>query len=109
MGEKNVQGEKVTLKCLLAGAAKQVRGVGGVTSGRSEMQGDGAARRKGTRQRRQEEDRLPCPVPYVAEVMFHDIHPDSGTCQPEVPALFAHTHTHTHVHLEHFFSASVGG
>lgn len=75
-------------------------------SGRSEMQRDGAVRRKGTRQTRQKGDRLPCPVPYVAEVMFHDIHPDSDTCQPEVPALFP---PHTHVHLEHFFAVAMGG
>lgn len=75
-------------------------------SGRSAMQRDGAVRRKGTRQTRQKGDRLPCPVPYVAEVMFHDIHPDSDTCQPEVPALFP---PHTHVHLEHFFAVAMGG
>lgn len=34
---------------------------------------------------------LPCPYPYVTKVMFHDIHPDSDTCQPEVLALFPGT------------------
>lgn len=36
----------------------------------------------------QKGNRLPCPYPYVSKVMFHDIHPDSDTCQPEVLALF---------------------
>lgn len=34
---------------------------------------------------------LPCPYPYVTKVMFHDIHPDSDTCQPEVLELFSGT------------------
>lgn len=36
----------------------------------------------------QKGNQLPCPYPYVTKVMFHDIHPDSDTCQPEVLALF---------------------
>lgn len=39
-------------------------------------------------QTRQKGNQLPCPYPYVTKVMFHDIHPDSDTCQPEVLALF---------------------
>lgn len=35
-------------------------------------------------QTRQKENRLPCPAPYVTEVMFYDIHPDSDTHQLEV-------------------------
>ena len=36
----------------------------------------------------QKGNQLPCSSPYVATVMFHDIHPDADTCQPEVLALF---------------------
>lgn len=36
----------------------------------------------------QKGNQLPCPYPYVTKVMFHDIHLDSDTCQPEVLALF---------------------
>lgn len=32
----------------------------------------------------QKENLLPCPAPYVTEVMFYDIHPDSDTHQLEV-------------------------
>lgn len=32
-------------------------------------------------------NQLFCPYPYVTKVMFHDIHPDSETCQPEVLTL----------------------
>lgn len=35
-------------------------------------------------QYRQKENLLPCPGPYVTEVMFYDIHPDSDTHQLEV-------------------------
>lgn len=35
-------------------------------------------------QTRQKENLLPCPAPYVTEVMFYDIHPDSDTHQLEV-------------------------
>lgn len=35
-------------------------------------------------QTRQKENLLPCPGPYVTEVMFYDIHPDSDTHQLEV-------------------------
>ncbi|KAK5912860.1 hypothetical protein CesoFtcFv8_002691 [Champsocephalus esox] len=39
----------------------------------------------------QKGNQLPCPYPYVTKVMFHDIHLDSDTCQPEDLALFPRT------------------
>lgn len=46
----------------------------------------------------QKGNQLSCPYPYVTKVMFHDIHPDSDTCQPEVLALFP-----LHVHLVSYY------
>lgn len=43
----------------------------------------------------QKGNRLPCPYPYVSKVMFHDIHPDSDTCQPEVLAPYTSVWTTT--------------
>lgn len=40
-------------------------------------------------QTRQKENLLPCPAPYVTEVMFYDIHPDSDTHQLEVLSPFS--------------------
>lgn len=57
-------------------------------SGRREMQRDRLMKRKGNHQTCQKGNLLPCPYPYVTKVMFHDIHLDSDTCQPEVLALF---------------------
>lgn len=42
-------------------------------------------------QTRQKGNQLSCPHPYVSKVMFHDIHSDSDTCQPQVLALFSST------------------
>lgn len=43
-------------------------------------------------QTRQKENLLPCPAPYVTEVMFYDIHPDSDTHQLEVPSPLSPVH-----------------